>query len=57
LTYALVKRVPRAASASMFGVCTTGLPKQPTQSARNWSGMKMRMFGLGMVALDGHGFA
>ena len=48
--YAFGKRVPRAASASTFGVFATGLPDAPMQSARSWSGMKRSRFGLGANA-------
>ena len=42
---AFVNRTPRAASASMFGVLATALPKHPSASARSWSGMKSTTFG------------
>ena len=43
--WALVKRSPRSASASMFGVGTRSEPRQPTQSFMSSTEMKRTFFG------------
>ena len=45
LQYAASKRMPRAASASRFGVCTIGWPEVPVNCGASWSAMITTMFG------------
>ena len=43
--HASVKRTPRAANASMFGVAASGLPNAPIESTHCWSVMNSTMLG------------
>tara|TARA_B100000886_G_scaffold230458_1_gene160796 strand:+ start:249 stop:566 length:318 start_codon:yes stop_codon:yes gene_type:complete len=45
VAWKLANLVPFAASASIFGVLTTGCPAQLIQSLRNWSVIMKRKFG------------
>ena len=48
-TWKFSKRAPPAASASIWGVLSTGWPAAPSQSARCWSVMMMRKLGRSFI--------